>query len=96
MDLVIQFLLKETSTFGVRTRGIQRVEAERTIRNVQCEYGTGRVKFKIIDEREISAHPEYEDCKRLAYENQVTLRQVYESLVKKASLKETTGSLHID
>ena len=96
MDLVIQFLLKETSTFGVRTRGIQRVEAERTIRNVQCEYGTGRVKFKIIDEREISAHPEYEDCKRLAYENQVTLRQVYETLVKKASLKETTGSLHID
>ena len=79
-DAVVEFILMETSTFGVRTRFIDRVEAGRTTREVECKYGMAKVKFKILNEKEIAAHPEYEDCKKLAHENKVTLLEVYEAI----------------
>ena len=79
-DAVIEYVLTETSTFGIRTRHINRVEAGRRIKEIECKYGVAKVKFKILDNKEISAHPEYEDCKKLAHENHVTLQEVYDAI----------------
>ena len=87
-DAVIEYILMETSTFGVRTRYIDRVEAGRKTEEIECKYGIAKVKFKILDKKEISAHPEYEDCKRLANENHVTLQEVYDAIKQKLYLAD--------
>ena len=79
-DAVIEYVLPETSPFGIRTRHINRVEAGRRIKEIECKYGVAKVKFKILDNKEISAYPEYEDCKKLAHENHVTLQEVYDAI----------------
>lgn len=87
-DAVIEYILMETSTFGVRTRYIDRVEAGRETEEIECKYGIAKVKFKILDKKVISVHPEYEDCKKLAHENHVTLQEVYDAIKQKLYLAD--------
>ena len=72
------FLLKETTTIGLRWRIDNRVKAARSFKNVQTEYGPVRCKIATAADRIINVAPEYEDCKRLALELGVPLKDVME------------------
>jgi uncharacterized protein (DUF111 family) len=69
-------ILRETTTLGVRLRRSQRLIAGRRQETVPTPYGEVRVKLKLLGERAVGA-PEYEDCARLAREQQVPLADVY-------------------
>jgi hypothetical protein len=47
---------------------------------VKTKYGEITVKSGYLNERIIKSKPEYEDCKRLAKENGVTIQDIYESI----------------
>lgn len=72
------FLLRETTTIGLRWRIDNRTTARRSIREVQTPYGTVRIKVAEVNGNTINATPEYEDCKRLALENNVPLKEIME------------------
>lgn len=72
------FLLRETTTIGLRWRIDNRTTARRSIREVQTSYGTVRIKVAEVNGNTINATPEYEDCKRLALENNVPLKEIME------------------
>lgn len=72
------FLLQETTTIGLRWRVEDRFKAERSIREVETRYGRVRFKVAQLGEQTINVSPEYEDCKRLAFEKGVALREVME------------------
>ncbi|MFQ5988499.1 MAG: nickel pincer cofactor biosynthesis protein LarC [Candidatus Methylomirabilales bacterium] len=59
-------LLSFSSTFGVRSRRMQRQMLPREILAVQTGFGDVRVKVGRLHGRPIHLTPEYEDCKRLA------------------------------
>ncbi len=59
-------LLSFSSTFGVRSRRMQRQMLPREILAVQTGFGEVRVKVGRLHGRPIHLAPEYEDCKRLA------------------------------
>jgi hypothetical protein len=71
-----ELVLRETTTLGVRLRRSQRLIAERRQETVPTPFGEVRVKLKLLPDRVIAA-PEYEDCARLAREQQVPLAEVY-------------------
>jgi uncharacterized protein (TIGR00299 family) protein len=76
MTQMAQLILRETPTLGVRHVVLHRTKARRRIVNVQTEWGTVRVKQKLLDGEVVASSPEYEDCARLAREAGASLAQV--------------------
>lgn len=84
-DALITCLLRETSTFGVRTREVERFSLDRAIRTVKTPYGDVRVKVGIWGDEPIKFSPEYEDCHRAAVAHGVAFSAVFEAARKAAS-----------
>lgn len=74
-----ELLLRETTTLGVRWQRLQREVAARQMDQVSTPWGVVRRKLKILDGQVVSIKPEFEDCARLARENQIPLEQVIEA-----------------
>ena len=75
-----ELLLRETTTLGLRVQPIGRYEASREFRQLETRYGKITIKAKILDGKVIHATPEYDDCVRLAKENQVSLLEIYQTV----------------
>lgn len=71
-----KILFSETSTIGVRTREERRDCLEREIVSVNTQWGGVRVKEARLNGVVTNAAPEYEDCRRIAEENGLPLKQV--------------------
>jgi uncharacterized protein (TIGR00299 family) protein len=73
---VSDFLMHETTTIGLRWRIDNRIKARRTIKEVQTSYGKVSIKLAAKGDQITNISPEYEDCKRLALEKKVPLKNV--------------------
>ena len=76
-DELIELLLTETTTFGVRLSSTNRIKLRRDFAEVETQWGTIQAKRGYLNGALIKTVPEYEDCKRLAEQNNIPLRQVY-------------------
>jgi uncharacterized protein (DUF111 family) len=76
LDALVEVLLRETSTLGVRYRVEGRVELERSIVSVPTRYGSVAVKVGRLGDGTVRAWPEYERCAELAREAGVPLQEV--------------------
>ncbi|MGD9006386.1 MAG: nickel pincer cofactor biosynthesis protein LarC [Desulfobacteraceae bacterium] len=72
------FLFRETTTIGLRWRLDNRFMLQRDVVTVETRYGTINCKKATHGEELINIKPEYEDCKRVALEQQVPLKTVLE------------------
>ncbi len=79
-SMLAELILRETTTMGLRVQPIGRHEAVREFRKVKTPYGELTVKVKVLNGKIIHSTPEYEDCVRLAKENNVTLTEIYQSI----------------
>jgi pyridinium-3,5-bisthiocarboxylic acid mononucleotide nickel chelatase len=71
-----EILFAETTTLGVRMSRWERLCLEREWVTAETPWGPVRVKIGRRDGRVLTRTPEYEDCKRLAREAGVPLKQV--------------------
>jgi len=76
VDAVIELLLAETTTLGVRYHEAKRRVLDRTIETVNTEYGSIRIKVARDGARTLHFQAEYEDCARIALEANVPLFKV--------------------
>ncbi|MQL52631.1 nickel pincer cofactor biosynthesis protein LarC [Desulfofundulus thermobenzoicus] len=84
---LMQLIFTETSTLGVRRRREKRFCLPRKHISVETEFGTVRVKVATCrDDSGWQMSPEYEDCRRLALEKNVPLKNVYMCAIKAAQL----------
>ncbi len=81
---VIDFLLKETTTIGLRFHEEERSCAEREVLSFETRYGKINFKLARWKGRIINLSPEYEDCKRLARRMSIPLKDVLEEAKKMA------------
>lgn len=77
INRLLDIIVRESTTLGVRVSRMQRLALPRTYRTVQTEYGEIRVKLAVKDGRTVRAVPEYEDCKRAARGKGVPVGRVY-------------------
>jgi uncharacterized protein (TIGR00299 family) protein len=75
---VTKFLLRETTTLGLRWHEEERAKTDREILTLQTKYGKIRFKLARWEGKVVNLSPEYEDCKRLALEKRVPLKEVFE------------------
>jgi uncharacterized protein (TIGR00299 family) protein len=78
-EAIAAVILAETSTFGVRISQWERLCLDRRWEEVVTEFGVIRIKIGERDGKEITASPEYEDCKRAAIEHGTPVRRVHET-----------------
>ena len=81
-QLLIETMLKETTSFGVRATLVERQVLRREFESVRTPFGTVRIKLGFWGDEIIKATPEYEDCKRLAQQSNVPVSQVYASVLQ--------------
>ncbi len=86
LSAVIDFLIRETTTLGLRWREEERSCADREIVSLQTRYGEIRFKQAQWRGEKVNFSPEYEDCKRLALKRRVSLKEVFEEAKKTGRL----------
>jgi uncharacterized protein (TIGR00299 family) protein len=78
LPFVTKFLLRETTTLGLRWHEEERAKTDREILTKETKYGKIRFKLARWEGRIVNLSPEYEDCKRLALKNGIPLKEVFE------------------
>jgi pyridinium-3,5-bisthiocarboxylic acid mononucleotide nickel chelatase len=76
IDEMSRLIFSETTTIGLRYTLAARKTLHREIRKVQTSFGTVSVKVSFLQGRRINFAPEYEDCRRLAEQKGVPLKEV--------------------
>jgi pyridinium-3,5-bisthiocarboxylic acid mononucleotide nickel chelatase len=77
VEKVAEFLFRETTSIGLRWRIDQRIKTHRKIENIETVYGSIQCKVSGIKDGEVlNVFPEYEDCKKIALEKKVPLKDV--------------------
>jgi uncharacterized protein (TIGR00299 family) protein len=87
MDLVFA----ETTTFGLRSYTAQRRVLPREWESVQTRFGEVRLKVARVNGKILQVSPEYEDCRKLAEEKKVALREVMEEAMRQGLAKNGQG-----
>ena len=77
-EKISALLLAETTTLGVRYFRAERRVLEREIHEVETVHGTVRIKVAAEDGAVRNFAPEYDDCRRLAREKGVPLKEVWQ------------------
>jgi uncharacterized protein (TIGR00299 family) protein len=94
-DAIIDMLLIQTTTLGVRYYEAKRRTLERVIETIDTEYGRVRIKVARDGARTLHFQPEYDDCARLAVESGAPLLEVQEaanaSYRNKLMAEQSTG-----
>jgi uncharacterized protein (TIGR00299 family) protein len=69
-------LFKEGLTLGIRRQLIDRASLPREIKTVKTKFGGIRVKMARYEEKIVRCVPEYEDCKKIAAEQSISIQEV--------------------
>ena len=77
-----QLIFTETTTLGVRRRDEMRQTLARRWENVGTRWGNVRIKIASMNGTVTNYAPEYEDCRRIAAEHHVPLKQVMQEAAR--------------
>ena len=81
---LINILLKETTSIGVRFYRADRKILRRDIKSKKTEYGKVRVKTSKLGKEIQKASPEYEDCRKIAKKFNIPLLEVIKTVLSSA------------
>jgi TIGR00299 family protein len=81
---VAAILMAETTTIGMRYYPVSRLEAERQIVAVATPWGEVRVKVSSVSGQVANVAPEYEDCRKMAAEQGLPLKVVWQKALSLA------------
>lgn len=81
---MVQRLLNETTSLGVRYYTVQRDTLFREIVEMASSYGTVPVKRIVTTKGDVRLVPEYEACRKIAIKHDQPIRVVYETLLKES------------
>ncbi|OXS79042.1 hypothetical protein B1B05_04495 [Domibacillus enclensis] len=77
-----RILFRETTTLGIRYYPLTVHRLERQFIEVSTKWGPVTVKCGLLDGEIVQRAPEYEDCRAIALQNGVPLKEVYEEVWK--------------
>jgi pyridinium-3,5-bisthiocarboxylic acid mononucleotide nickel chelatase len=84
MEEILSIVFRETTTLGVRIQHVERRKLARSQKSVQTSLGAVTAKSIIINGVE-KLIPEFEECKRIALEKNLPLKEVYSILDREFS-----------
>jgi len=79
---ILEVLFSESTTLGVRIRETKRLRLAQKNFITETKYGKIRVKVGMFKGEIKNIAPEYEDCKKMAKQHKVPLKEVYDEAMK--------------
>ena len=76
LDDLLQIIFTESTSIGVRTYEVTKRMLQREMTVVQTPYGPVNIKLARLGDRIVNLKPEYEDCRELARQLNVPLKDV--------------------
>jgi uncharacterized protein (TIGR00299 family) protein len=76
-DAVVERIFRETTTLGIKIIPVERLALRRRMDEIETPWGIVRVKIAQWGDEPLRAVPEYEDCRLVAAEAEVTLAEVH-------------------
>ena len=76
MNKVKELLFTETTTLGLRSYKVDKTALERKLSKLTTDYGEVTIKSCYYQNKLLHSKPEYEDCKRIAKERNIPIREV--------------------
>lgn len=83
-----EIVFKETTSIGIREYKVKRTKLNRKFQGVNTIYGEVKIKKSYYKGKLVNLKPEYDDCKKLAKENCVSINSVYNEVYR--NIKEET------
>ena len=80
--IIEEILFKETSSLGLRKYTVEKIMLERKIEHIKTKYGEVKIKSAFYRNKLIKSKPEYEDCIRIAKEQNIPINEVYRLVEK--------------
>lgn len=80
LEKVNKVLLEQTTTLGVRIIDAEREILDRKTEEMTTQWGKIRIKLGMINGKTVNFAPEYDDCKRIAKETNVPLKEIYQKI----------------
>lgn len=77
---VLEVIFKETTSIGVRKYKVDKIMLNREIIKVNTQYGEVRVKNSYYDGELVKYKAEYEDCREIALQNDISILEVYKEV----------------
>jgi hypothetical protein len=75
-ERLCELLLRETTTIGVRMHEVRRKTLQRETVTMETPHGSVRIKVSHSNGSVLNAAPEYDDCRRIAEEKNLPLKDV--------------------
>ncbi len=74
-----KLVFQQTTTLGLRYREEEKKSLVRDFSSVETEWGSVRIKIGSLDGEVVNYAPEYEDCRRIAEQRSIPLKQVMQA-----------------
>lgn len=87
-DVIKEIIFRESTTLGVRTFEFRKETLAREFGKINTQYGEMTVKKSFYENVPVSVKPEYEECKRIAAENGIPVKEVYNHVMALLSLNK--------
>jgi uncharacterized protein (TIGR00299 family) protein len=87
-DNIKQIIFTESTTLGTRTVEFRKDTLARQFGILNTEYGDVTVKRSFYKGKEVSVKPEYEECRRIASELNIPVKEVYYKIISLLNRKE--------
>lgn len=80
-DTVMNIIFCESTSLGIRTFPFKKDTLVRKFEKVQTSYGEMTVKRSFYQGKEVSCKPEYEECRRVAMEKGIPVKEIYNNVM---------------
>ncbi|WP_271811676.1 nickel pincer cofactor biosynthesis protein LarC [Clostridium beijerinckii] len=82
---ILDIVFEETTSIGVRKYKVEKIMLNREFSKVETQYGEVTIKKSYYKGNLLKYKPEYEECKKIAKENNITMEKVYREVYKQTS-----------
>lgn len=79
---VLDVIFEETTSIGVRKYKVEKIMLNRDFSKIKTQYGDITIKKSYYNGKLIKYKPEYEECKVIAKENNITMEKIYKEVYK--------------
>jgi hypothetical protein len=86
-DELKKIIFTESTSLGIRTFPFRKDTLSRHFETIETIYGEVKIKRSFYKGNEVSCKPEYDDCKRIAAERAIPLKEVYNKVLAEIGLK---------
>jgi pyridinium-3,5-bisthiocarboxylic acid mononucleotide nickel chelatase len=80
-DIIKNIIFTESTSLGIRTFPFRKDTLVRKFETIKTIFGDVTIKRSYYKEKEVSCKPEYEECKRIATEKGIPVKEVYNNLM---------------